>query len=57
MSQMLPVPPKSSETGAIMLLISGNPEHARVCCNDAFDERGQTRLPAGIILPALNNTG
>jgi hypothetical protein len=54
---MLPVPPKSSETGAIMLLISGNPEHARVCCNDAFDERGQTRLPAGIILPALNNTG
>jgi hypothetical protein len=40
MPHTLPVPPKSSETRAIMLLISRDPEHLQVWPDDAFARRG-----------------
>src|ERR1700737_4535815 len=38
MPHMLPAPPKSSETRAIMLLISRDSEHLQVWPDDAFAE-------------------
>ena len=48
MPHMLPAPPKSSETRAIILLISRNSEHVQVWPDDVFTEQAESQIEAPV---------